>query len=144
MPLTPSESWSYRTPWGCMLNGKCALFLKTILSVSPASPLSTGPTIPRCAHSGPCVFSTVKEASVHCFFEDSADVPGVILYENAGPLVVGLARHMVHLGRCVVPIHLIGRYVVGTSRSGLGSACHSHCLAGRDRKQPSGGHPQNS
>src|SRR5215831_4246833 len=102
-----------------MLNGKCALFLKTIVSVSPASPRSTGPTMPRCSHSGPRGLSLMKEASVYsrytAFLKNPANVPGIILYKDTRPLVVRPTRHVVHLGRSVVPIHFIGSDVVGMS-----------------------------
>jgi len=48
----PSESLAYRTPCGCTLYGRVALFLNTTRIVSPTSARITGPSIPRCCHAG--------------------------------------------------------------------------------------------
>src|SRR5215469_8569036 len=56
---------------------------------------------------------------IHRFSENPAYMPRIVHYEESRPLIVGLAGHVVDLGRRVVPIHLIGRNVVSMGCASL-------------------------
>jgi hypothetical protein len=56
----------------------------------------------------------VRVLPVDCFPVDLADVASIIFDENVRMVVVRLARHVVRLGRRVIPINLIGRDEIGS------------------------------
>src|SRR3954453_7469830 len=61
----PSELLAYRTPCGCMLYGRVALFLKTTLMVSPTSARIVGPRRPVCSQRASLGLRVLNEASVY-------------------------------------------------------------------------------
>src|SRR6516225_3392836 len=65
-----------------------------------------------------CSERSVSVLSVYRCPVDPANALWTVLYEEPGPLIVGLAGHIVYLGRCVIPVHFIGCNVVNT-----GSTC---------------------
>src|SRR5215831_12786284 len=134
---------------GMHAEGKMGVVLENdfqrIASLTPKHGADDAKVVPPGFTRLQCSERSVGVLSIYRFPVDPANALWTVLYEEPGPLIVGLAGHMVYLGRGVVPIHFIGRDVVSAGCAcALKRALSLSALSRQNRKQPPGSHRHNT